>query len=597
MQPAVRTEATPGALYLQLSPDAVHANLHLPAQGARAELGVVLCPPFGWDELCSYRSRRWLAQSLAEAGHAALRIDLPGTGDSAGSPLDPDRFGAWTGAVAGAGQWLREAVGCRRVAAFGIGLGGIVACEAVRDGAPIEDLVLWSVPASGRRYLRELRAFAGVAGAAEEPPGTEAVPPVVDDGALEVAGFALGEQTCSALERFDLTSGELPNLRDGRALLLGRDETEPDKRLRDNLTQSGWDVEVRPGHGYGAMMTHPQFAKTPRETLGRVTSWLGEGPRDRVSSSPGAGSVPIAERKMSLQIDGTRIYERPLEIEHPAGSLAGVLAEPADGPRCDVSALLLSAGAIRRIGPNRIWTETARRWASWGVPTLRLDVEGVGDADGDETLYYDTGHFYRPSLTEQALGALDALAAEALPERFVVGGLCSGAYWSFHAALADERVVSLMLVNLWNFFWSEHAASERDVQQAWALLKHGRLPTIARIALTEGRIRRLVRTRMNRARHSSARAANAPSDVDGALDRLRDREVQTLLLLSRDEALEDFLVQTGRMNRLEQWPNVRLERIPIADHIFRPRWAQAHAGSALDRALRETLAQRSSASA
>jgi hypothetical protein len=306
---------------------------------------------------------------------------------------------------------------------------------------------------------------------------------------------------------------------------------------------------------------------------------------------------------MSLEVGGTRIYERPVAIRHPTGTLAGVLAEPADAPTGELSALLLSAGAIRRIGPNRIWTETARRWASWGVPTLRLDVEGVGDADGDETLYYDTGHFYRPSLTEQALGALDALAAEGMPERFVVGGLCSGAYWSFHAALRDERVVSLMLVNLWNFFWSEDTASERDVQQAWTLLKQGRLVTTARIALAEGRIRRLLRTRVNRARQRSsgrprsAQAAPVPPDVDAALDRLRDRDVQTLLLLSRSEALEDFLIQSGRMDRLDQWPNIRLDRIPIADHIFRPRWAQAHVARALDRALHETLAQRSSASA
>ncbi len=142
----------------------VFAVLHEPPAGtARSSTGVLLCPPFGWDELCTHRSLRAWADALAGAGHAALRLDLPGTGDSGGSPCDPDRLAAWTEAVAAAADWLRGETGGERIVAVGLGLGGMLALRALAGGAPIDDLVLWSVPARGSLLLREMRAFAQMA--------------------------------------------------------------------------------------------------------------------------------------------------------------------------------------------------------------------------------------------------------------------------------------------------------------------------------------------------------------------------------------------------------------------------------------------------
>src|SRR5665213_1803171 len=77
------------------------AVLHLP-EGEHSNVGVVICSPFGWDELGAHRSLRALAGELAQAGHPALRFDLPGSGDSGGAPRDPDRLGAWTTSVGAA---------------------------------------------------------------------------------------------------------------------------------------------------------------------------------------------------------------------------------------------------------------------------------------------------------------------------------------------------------------------------------------------------------------------------------------------------------------------------------------------------------------
>jgi len=191
------------------------------------------------------------------------------------------------------------------------------------------------------------------------------------------------------------------------------------------------------------------------------------------------------------------------------------------------------------------------------------------------------------------LAALDELESRGLPGRFLVGGLCSGAYWGFHAALADERVRGLILVNLWSFIWSEEIAVARDARRARTLLRSGAWREVARIAVGQGRIGRMVRTKLRSVVGAALRddgaSAGLGDAIDEALGQLRARDVQTLLLLSLGEPLGEDLREDGRIDRLAEWPNLQLERIPLEDHIFRPVWAQRHVHNALDGALARTL--------
>ena len=150
---------------MQLGPGAAHALLHPPAPANERGVAVLMCPPFGWEEMCSYRGRWAWAQALAQAGYACARLDLPGTGDSPGGP-EARTLPAWTGAVADAAAWLAQSTGAGRVVALGLGLGGFVAALAAQDGALIDDLLLWGVPRTGKALLRAARAYAGVVGGA-----------------------------------------------------------------------------------------------------------------------------------------------------------------------------------------------------------------------------------------------------------------------------------------------------------------------------------------------------------------------------------------------------------------------------------------------
>jgi pimeloyl-ACP methyl ester carboxylesterase len=577
------------AHYITLEPDPVFAVAHSPAGRERHPLGVLVCPPFGWDELCTYRSLRVWADLCARAGYPALRFDFPGTGDSGGSARDPARLEAWTSAVTAAAQLLRERERCERIVAMGIGLGGMVACRALAAGAPIDDLVLWSVPPRGSLLLRELRAFAGMVAAevidVDEGAHAAAEP---DDGALEVAGFVLSAETIAELGQLDLTALAVPDAEGRRVLLLGRDTLAPDRRLREHFERSGVQLTVEDGPGYGAMMVDPQLYEIPHAAFSRILAWLAESsPGSAPVLDPPGRSAPITHR-IELREGGVLISERTFEFDHRGWCLRGVLAEPVSPPAAGICAVLLNAGSVRRIGAHRMWVEDARRWAALGVPTLRYDLVGMGDSDGEERRYLLNTEFHRDGFSDQVLAALAALAAQGLPGPFVLCGVCSGAYWSFHAALADERVRGLLLVNLLAFFWSDELGAARDARRARALLREGSVREIMRIVLADRwRIARMARTKLSTLRR--ARGAEAPprfgDEIAAALDQLRDRGVETLLLLGHGEPLYDDLLTDGLIERFERWPNLRLERIPIEDHMFRPAWAQRYVAGVLDRAI------------
>jgi pimeloyl-ACP methyl ester carboxylesterase len=580
--------ATPPAraLYLNTEPDPVLGFFHAAAVGEeRRETAVLVCGPFGWDDVCSYRGRMRWAEQLAADGHPALRIDLPGTGDSGGSPRDPGRVGAWTDAVAGAAAWLRMESGCPRVAVIGIGGGGLAAYLAAAAGAPIDDLVLWGVPARGRTLLRELRAFAALK-AAEFPDPEAEDPPPLPEGYLEVAGYVISDDTARALEAVDLSEVALDDAPGRRALLLERDGVSADGRLRERLEASGVVVTTAPGPGYGAMVTNPQWAVTPTDVFATVAAWLADAPD---SGMPPPASAPAASD--SIELPGG-VREAPLTIELESGRLFGILAMPAAGPAADFALVLSNAGAVRRIGPNRMWVEVARRWAARGVPTLRVDIEGLGDSEGDETRYAETAEMYASDLASQLSAAVDELERRGVASRFAAGGLCAGAFWSFHALRQDPRIQTALMLNLFSFFWDDELPAAHEVRRIRRLVRPSTWRRIVRGEVTGRQIRAIlrwiVRTPID-LRARIARRRHHLDSVDQALQQLDRDDKRAVLLLGRGEPLVDRLRREGRLERLDRWPALELHQLPTRDHTFRALWLQQQVHEILDQAIEEEL--------
>jgi alpha-beta hydrolase superfamily lysophospholipase len=590
------TATAANAFYLTSGEETLYALFEPPRGGGerRSPVGVLICPLFGNDDLCSYRARREWARTLARDGHAALRIDLPGTGDSVGGPHDPGRVQAWVEAVATAAAWLRERPGCARVCAIGIGLGGLLAFRATCEGAAIDDLALWAVPARGRTFVRQLRALSQMEAsrATAEEPESASLP----EGAIASAGFVLSAETVAALERMDLTELELPCPSRRRVLLLERDGLEVDARLHEALSRAGAEVMVAPGPGYGAMVIPPQQSRPPTEVFATVGAWLAQSPPQPASLAPEHPALGGGATMLELTVDGARIRETPVTIARDDGSLLGVLA--AGESSAPVCAVLLNAGALRHIGPNRMWVETARRWAARGVPTLRIDLAGIGDSDGDAgSLERDEG-LYVPRYVTQTIEVLDALGERGLPQRFVLAGLCSGAYWSFQAALEDDRVAAAFMINPRALFWDWDVGAVRDARNVRKALRAVTWLKLLRGQITRERVARIARGIGVSLGSLPARARTRRPGRDGGVDRLtvaleqlESSGTELLGVFTAGEPVLEELTRDGGLERMRAKPSVRIESIPgpLTSHTLEPLALQRAVAGLLDEALERTL--------
>lgn len=130
----------------------------------------------------------------------------------------------------------------------------------------------------------------------------------------------------------------------------------------------------------------------------------------------------------------------------PERSMLGIFTRPeasASGGRGDrPGVLLMNAGLVHRVGPNRLNVNLARRLAERGYPSLRVDLSGLGDSAPRRD---------RRSLEEAHLAdlseAMDAFGEQEGVRRFVLAGVCSGADLSLTLAARDARVAGAVLID------------------------------------------------------------------------------------------------------------------------------------------------------
>jgi alpha/beta superfamily hydrolase len=422
------------------------------------------------------------------------------------------------------------------------------------------------------------------------------------------AGFLLSAETASALEALDLTELPLTNMRQRRMLLVGRSGPRVDAKLRAFLDQEGAEATVASGPGY----------RERGEFIERVDSWLRAGaphrarldrpvapPQPEGSFSAPAGQ-PSVSKHLTLDLAGIDLRETPMWIDGPGERLFGVLAEPLNQPS-PLGAILLTAGSRPHTGPCRLWVTIARQWAARGVPTLRFDMPGIGDSHGqsdaaDASKFCELMPLSRPEYLRATSAALDMLASRGLPERFLLVGFDSGAYWALHSALNDERVAAAIMFNPPALVWNEEInEAYRSVQLKWgARILRSRLlrsETWRRVLTGEIAPARCLSLawglgiRPALKRQPGYGEVAATSESAALLDALRDRDQTGLLMLTGDEPLREEFVKSGLLDRSDRWPNLELVLTGEADdaHSLTPLWAQhlvlALAERVLDREL------------
>ncbi len=321
--------------------------------------------------------------------------------------------------------------------------------------------------------------------------------------------------------------------------------------------------------------------------------------------------MPADQDELVLDCSGAVLRERPLFFDVPGGRLFGVLTEPL-GVRRELTGVLLNAGFQRRTGPNRMWVELARRWAAFGVATLRLDTHGTGDFDSEDPMPGRVKDWYKQVYVEQPCAALEMLAERGLPPRFLVLGMCAGGYCSANVALADERVASVVMLNPRTLVLSDwelrdsrrHLREVRErilLRSTWRRVLTGEIsldkhlekvrPLVRRAASTPLRARRRLAAPR---RHVVAETASGPAaydSIEGLFDVLSDRDQRVLLAFTGKEPLHHELARTGVLDHLDRWPNLEVEVLGTSadTHGLTPLWLQRQVHELLDRVLEEEL--------
>jgi len=555
---------------------------HSPSAPVRAT-GVVLCRPIGYEGTCAYETFTQLAERLADDGFAVIRFDYHGTGDSIGSDADPDRVAAWQACITAALDEVTRLAGSTRLALFGVRIGATLAAQVAAHRGDVDGVVWWAPCPTGRAFVRELRA-AGTLRAHAPRPGAAA------DDDLETLGTLYTAQTLRDLQLLDAKPGAARPAR--RALFIGRDDLPGAGPLPAAYREAGIDTTVAEWGGYAAMMAEPHEADVPRETIDGIVDWLRAGePAER---GAGPGALPAAEPPLQRDAVFGGVRERPLLFGHDHGdhhSLFGILAEPADLAQDDghseTAILMLNVGTNHRVGPNRLYVKMARAWAERGYRSLRFDLAGIGDSR--TAAGYSQSRLYSKESTADVGAAIERLSALGV-RRFILVGLCSGAYVAFQTALADPRVTGLVLINPRRLDWSEGETLQSAMQRSYksshfyrrALLEPA---TYRRLLQGEidvrgiaGRLATLTRLRAQRATRRLLGRAPAEENVLANMRLLSERGTDILLIVAEaDDGLDYLEYHIGPRGRhMRGQPNFRMLMVSGADHTLSQSDSQRH---------------------
>ena len=560
------------ALWLGSPGRPLFAWLDVPDDG-RVVGAAVICPSMGLEAAYSTRGVRHLAHRLVVAGWAALRVDYPATGDSAGSWTDPGLVDEWLDSVRIGIDYVRG-LGVPRVAVVGLRLGATLAAAELARGGPVDDLVLWDPCATGRAFLREQSALAafrrdlavqwGVLGKNDAVEG----PAVSEAGSVEAPGATFSAATVSALKPLAISTDRTLATRE---LILGRTGRSLERATKERLTLA--HVESAEVEGQETLFEDQPV--TPQPTLDRIAHWLTERsePATQIAVPAGHGSAVHPTNGCCA------VRERAVELG-PVG-LFGILCEP-DAPLSPSAPTIvfLNIGLINHAGPDRLWVDLARSWAGDGrVRCVRVDLSGMGDSPvraGRAEL--------RPYPLDGLRDVTDirhAVTGEGA-ERVVLIGGCSGADHAIESALFDPKAVSLCVVNpaLTPKWWKEppdpdDAPQEsNDGQSSWGLSS----PLLSRLLRRVGRFRGTARRIPNWGWWIAKRWFMSGSPVR-TLEKLAQSGVPVVIVAGTGEAGRVAQGEHRRLRALASSGGVHMEVVSYLEH------------SLLERASRDRVAE------
>ena len=386
----------------------------------------MICPPFGYEATCAYRTLRRLAERLADAGNLVLRFDYEGTGASSGTGLESDLLGRWQASVAEAVGELRRR-GIPRPSLVGLRLGAALACAATRVDDDLGPLVLWAPVTSGRRFYREIRGLAAIT------PGG-----ISTEGALNAVGNLVTRSTAQSLKAWNPLDGASRS----EVLVVQSRGWRDAPDAKADMANAGMSPTVIEEDGIQEVLEcTAEEARVPERILDAICDWL-EG---RAVQAGEDGPPQALENRRVRTFDDGEGPVREEIVTTPVHGLYGVLTGP-PGPSVHGVAVFLNNGVAPAAGPARAWVEFARSLAARDIASFRFDFSGLGDSPDRPGGPRRQGKPVSPSAGPELLAVADYLRSRGF--RIVMAvGLCSGAQIAIRTAAYRGSLDGVFAIN------------------------------------------------------------------------------------------------------------------------------------------------------
>ena len=554
-------------------------------QRSWSQRGVIICGGHGYDELCTYRNLALFADTLAEHGVSTLRFDYHGTGNSLGSDEDEDRLETWLGNIAAAIAFMKNIAGVEEIVLVGYRLGGLLATIAASRTAEVNALLLIAPALAGRSYLREMQLQSQLYPVRQDESGK--------DGRISSAGFMVSAETAKSLSAIKLADIGQPHLK--RTLILSS-VIGAESPLVAALARHGSQVKTLPFDALADLSVDPI--------------------RSLAVDAPFAGALPflLADLKPSNALAMPSLTSATLEGNgwreeaHRFGRdirLFGVLCQPQPDKANGRTLLFLNGGANRCIGWSRLIVPLARHLATLGYASFRMDFSGIGESRAADpqkpVILYDNAFQF------DIAAALDWLHGQG-HDHVGVFGACSGAHAAFHAAAADARIKSLIMVNLLRFDISMAEASQiggaisfrstanylqrmKELDGWKKLIAGGRSKAIGLAKEYRRRGGILLRSRLGHVAAIIFGNNRFAARTMSGFHTIADRRARTLIVYGDDDnGLDELSIHVGRHGSLLKAHNtVRFALIHGTDHNLTARSAQAQLTALVERFLHDRL--------
>jgi len=417
----------------------------------------ILCPSIGSERSRGGRVFRVLADRLAARGVSTLRFDYPGTanstGDSVGANEDePNLVERWCTSIDDAVSHATQLLPDAEVVLVGRRLGALLALAAFRSTMrAVTKCVLWDPPASGRSFVRELRLRESARFDHRYAEELAREHPTIS---LQADGHRFDRRTVEAIER--LTFGDLPAYVDAVDVVA----TDPDRAVKA-ITRALGSESVARVTGHRAVDASYDWSvydgpALPEDCLDVIAACVVDG-----APAPGDDGVLREDRGTQREVRHGKEGAISEELVHfgPSDALFGVATCAADAPSL-TAALILPTGAEPSPGYGDMWVRFARKVATQGVATLRMDWRGNGESlphsDVPENVSYGVRR------TDDVSQGVAWLRRHFPGATVVVVGLCSGGYYAVHAAadgVAADRVIAINP----QLYWYEGIPSRLDL--------------------------------------------------------------------------------------------------------------------------------------